>query len=103
MSCTVSWTRGSVMTDGLREGRLKSAYELFRSFARNRAALGGLLFLVGLTLTAILANFLFPDHPNSFFLDRQLQPPSLAYPFGTDYLGKNMLMLIAYGARTDLF
>jgi peptide/nickel transport system permease protein len=90
------------MTEELPETRLASASGILRSFARNRAALGALVFLVVLVLVAVLANLIFSDNPNTPFLNRQLQAPSLAFPFGTDYLGRNMVVLIAYGARTDL-
>ena len=90
------------MTEEAQEGRLASASGLFRSFARNKAALGALIFLIILTLAAIFASYLFPDGPSKYFINRQLEPPSLAFPFGTDYLGRDMLSLIAYGARTDL-
>src|SRR5271169_3613979 len=90
------------MTDELPETRLASASSLFRSFARNKAALGALIFLVVLVLAAVLANLLFSDSPDTPFLSRQLQAPSLSFPLGTDYIGRNMLVLIVYGARTDL-
>ncbi|MGD0637436.1 MAG: ABC transporter permease [Nitrososphaerales archaeon] len=90
------------MTEEDREGTLDSASDLLRSFARNRVALGALVFLIVITLAAVFANYLFPAGPSKYFINDQLEAPSLAHPFGTDYLGRNMLMLIAYGARTDL-
>jgi peptide/nickel transport system permease protein len=90
------------MTEDPQESRFESASGLFRSFARNRVALVALVFLIALVLAAVLANYLFSDNPATPFLSRQLQAPSLAFPFGTDYIGRNMLVLIVYGARTDL-
>ena len=33
---------------------------------------------------------------------RSLQPPSLAHPFGTDNLGRDIFSRVIYGARIDL-
>jgi peptide/nickel transport system permease protein len=90
------------MTEELSPGRLSSAKGFLKSFARSKAALAGLVFLAALTLACAFANLIFPGGPNHFDLNTQLLSPSLAYPFGTDYLGRNMLMLILYGGRTDL-
>ncbi|MDA4133337.1 MAG: ABC transporter permease, partial [Thaumarchaeota archaeon] len=69
---------------------------------RNKGAFLGFVFLVGLVLAAILANYIFPEGPNHYDLNTQLLAPSLKFPFGTDYLGRSMLMLVVYGGRTDL-
>jgi peptide/nickel transport system permease protein len=73
-----------------------------KDFSRNRGALFGLCFLVTLALSAIFANYIFRVNPNAPNLSSTLLPPSLAYPFGTDYLGRSMLMLIVFGARISL-
>jgi peptide/nickel transport system permease protein len=73
-----------------------------RDYSRNRAALFGLLFLLVLALSAIFANLIFPGNPNTPNLKTNLLPPSLQFPFGTDYLGRSLLMLVVYGARTSL-
>jgi peptide/nickel transport system permease protein len=73
-----------------------------RDYSRNRSALFGLVFLLVLALSAIFANFIFPGNPNSPHLSTTLYPPSLQFPFGTDYLGRSLLMLVVYGARTSL-
>ncbi|MDA4137161.1 MAG: ABC transporter permease [Thaumarchaeota archaeon] len=90
------------MTEEVQQSRRASAWALFRSFARNKGAFLGFVFLVGLVLAAILANYIFPEGPNHYDLNTQLLAPSLKFPFGTDYLGRSMLMLVVYGGRTDL-
>jgi peptide/nickel transport system permease protein len=85
-----------------RRNYVGDALHFLRDFARNRGALFGLAFLLTLIFSAIFANLIFPGNPNSPNLQTNLLPPSLQFPFGTDYLGRSMLMLIIYGARTSL-
>ena len=59
-------------------------------------------FLAVLILAAILASYIFPGDPELPDLTKDRIPPSFAYPFGTDYLGRNQLVLIVYGARASL-
>lgn len=82
--------------------RIASFARFLKDYSRNRAALFGLVFLVVLILSAVFANFIFKGSPNAPHLTTTLYPPSLDYPFGTDYLGRDMLMLVVYGARTSL-
>jgi peptide/nickel transport system permease protein len=90
------------MIDDREIGRFASSVRFLRAFSRNRGALGGMTFLLVLTVAATFANYIFPENPNTPYLSRTLMPPTLAFPFGTDYLGRNMLELIVYGARTSL-
>jgi peptide/nickel transport system permease protein len=81
---------------------VREAARFLRDFSRNRGALFGLVFLIALTLSAIFANFLFPGNPNLPGAVTYQQAPSWQNPFGTDDLGRSMLMLVIYGARTSL-
>ena len=78
------------------------ALHFLRDFSRNRAALFGLVFLIALTISAIFANYIFSGNPNTAFLVPNPTPPSLQHPFGTDEVGRNLLELVIYGARTSL-
>jgi len=78
------------------------ARDFLVAYSRNKGALVGLLYLIGLLLAALFAGYIFSVNPNTPYLSRTLLPPSLAYPFGTDYLGRDLLELIIYGARTSL-
>jgi peptide/nickel transport system permease protein len=75
---------------------------------RDPTALAGSLLLVLLTLTAILADQVAPHDPvrQNLLLARQapLGWPggSLAYPAGTDGLGRDILTRLIYGARVSL-
>ncbi|HYB04871.1 MAG TPA: ABC transporter permease [Nitrososphaerales archaeon] len=85
-----------------RRSYVGEAIHFMREFGRNRGALFGLSFLVILTLAAIFANVLFPGNPNLPGNPTYQTAPSLQNPLGTDDLGRSMLMLIIYGARTSL-
>jgi peptide/nickel transport system permease protein len=84
------------------DGLASRSIHFLKDFSRNRGALFGLVFLVVLTLSAIFANYIFPGNPNATGPILNQNPPSLQDPFGTDQLGRNLLMLIVYGARTSL-
>jgi len=118
----VSWIRGSPLTElqnldvaekkslssnfaepPVRQRHfLRDAFRFIRDFSRNRGALFGLVFLIVLSLSAVFANFLFPGNPNTPGPLLTQNPPNFQNPFGTDQLGRSMLMLIIYGARTSL-
>jgi len=68
----------------------------------NMGALIGAAFLVILVFGAAFASYLFPRDPELANLDTIRLPPSLAHPFGTDYLGRDQLALITYAARVSL-
>ncbi len=53
-------------------------------------------------LVALLAPWIAPFDPIAHNLPDKLQGPSLAYPFGTDNFGRDILSRVIYGARIDL-
>jgi peptide/nickel transport system permease protein len=69
----------------------------------NQVARGGLLIILLFTLMAALAPVFFPYNPatDSDLLAR-LKPPTSNHPFGTDALGRDILMRILHGARVSL-
>lgn len=68
----------------------------------NKMAMFGLAILLVLVICAIFAPFIAPyDYAEQVLKDR-LQGPSLAHPFGTDNLGRDILSRIIYGARISL-
>lgn len=73
-----------------------------RVFARNKAAVGGVLILAIFTFVAIAAPILTPYDPVTENLGSVFQSPSWAHPFGTDDLGRDMLSRIMYGGRYTL-
>lgn len=73
-----------------------------RSFKKNRLATAGLIVVGIFIIMAIFADFLAQSSYYDADLAANLQFPSLAHPFGTDPIGRDMLSLIIYGARTSL-
>lgn len=75
---------------------------LRRMIGRNRATMAGLvivcLFLGVAALAPILTHY-DPERPD---LAVVLRPPSLAHPFGTDEMGRDVLTRVFYGARVSL-
>ena len=78
-------------------------HELFHT---KKLAAFGLCLLVGFLLVAVFADFLAPvkqvdgQIPTSVL--EKLQPPSLAHPFGTDSVGRDLLSYMIYGCRTSV-
>jgi ABC-type dipeptide/oligopeptide/nickel transport system permease subunit len=73
---------------------------LGRLLASKGSALA-LIFLVGMTLAAIFADFL-PLNPVAQKLANALRGPSATNWFGTDELGRDILARVIFGARTSL-
>ena len=64
-------------------------------------AIGGLVFLAFL-LCGIFADVLAPYGVNQINPINRLKPPSWAFPFGTDNLGRDMLSRCIYGAQLSV-
>lgn len=66
--------------------------------------MAGLVILVGIVAVAVLAPVLADRRGLSaaFATGKPLQPPSLAYPLGTDDLGRSVLTLTIWGSRISL-
>jgi dipeptide transport system permease protein len=77
--------------------------DAWRRLRKNKLAMAGLIFLIGLTLFAIFAPILSPysvtgtDYPN------QNKAPSAEHWFGTDEAGRDVFTRTWYGARISLF
>ncbi len=67
---------------------------------RNRLAVFGLAVVIVLALTAIFGPYLTPYDYLSQDLDARNLAPSLAHPFGTDDLGRDVFSRVVYGTRT---
>ena len=82
--------------------------DVWAQFRRHKGAMAALFLLVGLILFALVGplvwridpNFIEPNTAKMFKMRNQ--PPSLAHPFGTDQLGRDMLARMMYGGRISL-
>jgi len=87
-----------------RQAALGRAYAGWRTFARNRLALLGLVIVLGLMLMALLAPWLAPFDPSVGDLQTtRLLPPSTTNWLGTDDQGRDILSRVIHGSRITLF
>jgi peptide/nickel transport system permease protein len=77
---------------------------IVRKFARDLPALAGLLIVLAVVAVALVGPWIAP-HPEdaaASHLLQRLKPPSAAFPFGTDVLGRDLLSRVILGARGAL-
>ena len=73
-----------------------------RRLLRNKLAVAGGAVVIALCLLAIFADVLAPYPYTKTNFGRLNESPSLAYPLGTDHLGRDLLSRIIYGARISM-
>jgi peptide/nickel transport system permease protein len=78
---------------------LQLVVRLFRE--KPLGAIGGVVFVLFL-LCGIFADVLAPYGMNQISPINRLKPPSWAFPFGTDNLGRDVLSRCLYGARLSV-
>jgi dipeptide transport system permease protein len=82
--------------------------EFWTYFRANNGAVAGLVVIILVVLTAIFANVLAPHAPDLTNKAMLLKPPFwqegglLAYPLGTDAIGRDILSRLIFGARLSL-
>ena len=69
---------------------------------RNKTGMAGLGVLLVMLGAAALAGVILPYDPSVADLNAVLSAPSLAHPFGTDQLGRDILTRVVYGGRISL-
>ena len=69
---------------------------------RNKLAFAGLLIVVLISLTAILAPWFVPYDPGLQQLPKRLMGPSGTHLFGTDELGRDILSRVLLGTRVSM-
>jgi peptide/nickel transport system permease protein len=77
---------------------------VLKKFARDFPALAGLVIVLAIVVVALIGPWVVPypgDAAGSHLLQR-LKPPSAAFPFGTDNLGRDLLSRVILGARGAL-
>ena len=62
----------------------------------------GMVLVLLLVVSAIGADFLAPYDPYKVDIGAVMAPPSVEHPFGTDYLGRDVLSRVIYGGRISL-
>ncbi len=77
---------------------------VWRRFRNDPGAMAGLVVLLVIIGAAVLAPVLAPFPPNAplDLIALKSRPPSLAHPFGTDPVSRDVLSRILYGGRVSL-
>jgi peptide/nickel transport system permease protein len=105
MTDTVAW-RGWLLDPApasRRQARLGRWYRAWMAFRRNGLAMTGLGVVLALVFMASVAPLIAdPALANLQVLEDRLQPWSAAHWFGTDELGRDILVRILFGARITL-
>lgn len=79
-----------------------------RAVRRHPSVLAGLIMVIIVIVVAVAAPVLAPHAPQESQLSQALLPPfwyadgTLTHPLGTDYLGRDLLSRLMFGARTSL-
>jgi peptide/nickel transport system permease protein len=96
---TVSQHHGHAPNAPAHPGAFRSLRHTLRA---NPLLAAGVALLALFTLCAVFAPLLAPHDPAQLDLTQRLLPPSHAYWFGTDELGRDVLSRTLYGARISL-
>jgi len=75
---------------------------LLRQLLQHKLAWIGFILIGLFMLTAIFTPAIAPHDPLQVDLMQKLQPASVAYPLGTDHLGRCILSRLLYGSRVSL-
>ncbi len=74
----------------------------WRRLRQNRLAMVGLVIVLCLFLTALLAPWMAPHNPTDIDIHQIMMPPTWQHPLGTDMLGRDVLSRMIYGSRVSL-
>ena len=78
------------------------AKRALRKLLRRRGAMAGLAFVVFFVAMALLAPWIAPYDPLATSWSLVRKAPTLAHPFGTDEIGRDVLARVIWGARASL-
>jgi ABC-type dipeptide/oligopeptide/nickel transport system permease subunit len=95
---------GSSQLDAERQVPVDSpSRRVVRKLAHHPTGLVSTAGLVALIIVTVLAPWLAPYDPQAMNFEALFSPPSLAHPFGTDELGRDMLSRVIWGGRESLW
>ncbi len=98
----VTSIRASSTAERPRDLAFRHPLAVLARLRRNKIGMAGLAVLLVMLGAAALGGVILPYDPNIADLDAVLSPPSLAHPFGTDQLGRDILTRVVYGGRISL-
>ena len=76
--------------------------EIFHRILKNKGATVGLIILAVIIVLFIVSLFIKFESVTASHAKDRFSPPSWQYPFGTDNMGRNMLLRVIYGTRYSL-
>ncbi len=76
--------------------------EAFEMFRKNHAAVAGLILLFLIILGGLFGPTLYPGDPFEMVWAPFTPPGQEGYLLGTDYLGRDLLSMLIYGARVSI-
>lgn len=83
--------------------RLQIFAQIGREIGRwSRSLKVGIVIVGGIVLAGVFAPLIAPYDPYYQDFMSALQPPSLAHPFGTDMVGRDVFSRVLYGIRIDM-
>jgi len=90
-------------TDNSLLERHRGKVKVLNRIASDPLALGGLIYIFILILVAVFAPVVAPYDPTRQDYQALTEPPSVAHPFGTDTLGRDVLSRVIFGSRYAVF
>jgi peptide/nickel transport system permease protein len=88
-----------------RKSRAESLGRAWYKFSSNPLSVVGAIMVIAVILLAVFAPWIapYPEHAEPFTdFANASQPPSLAHPFGTDVIGRDVLSRVIFGFRFSL-
>jgi peptide/nickel transport system permease protein len=82
--------------------QISPGLDAWRRFRRHRLAVASAIVLLAMALAVVLGPLLWRTPIDEIDFGAQMQPPSVAHPFGTDDLGQDLLARMLYGGRISL-
>lgn len=73
-----------------------------RKFLSTKALIGLALVLTVVAVAVLAPLFIAPERATQMVMTARLQPPSFAFPLGTDQLGRDLFARVMLGAQTSL-
>ncbi len=91
--------------ENVSEKKKSQALEVWKRLCRNKTAVLGLVIVIMLVLIGIFAPIVFDYDTQVIKTDyaNTLQWPSLKHPFGTDEMGRDIMIRVLYGTSTSLW
>ena len=88
--------------DGMKRPARSQWLDIWEQFRKHKGALIGMLFFVFILLFVIIGPWLWPIDPTYIDIRARNSGPSLAHPFGTDQLGRDMFARMMAGGQVSM-